>query len=86
MCKRQSTRRCDEMSSESSPGDQRKAPQIDVRLDLDVLDRAARERVERVIERSVSQELAKENERVLVQLPDIITIGIIAQEPPPPEA
>jgi hypothetical protein len=59
----------------------RKAPQIDVRFDLGALDEAARERVERVIERSVSQELSREPEAALVRLPDIITVGIIGPLP-----
>jgi hypothetical protein len=69
------------MSSESGEHGGRKVPQIDVRFDLDALDAAARERVERVIERSVSQELSKEPEAELARLPDTIILGIIFDLP-----
>lgn len=59
----------------------RKAPQIDVRFELGGLDDAARERVERVIERSISQELSRESQEALVRLPDVITVGIIGPLP-----
>ena len=57
------------MSSESGPQGGRRAPQIDVRFDLEELDATARERIERLIESTVSRELARESEESLPRCP-----------------
>jgi hypothetical protein len=71
------------MPSDSGPKGPRSAPQIDVRVDLAALDGATRERIAQVIERSVREELAGQDEVVLAQLPQFITMGVIGQDPPP---